>query len=83
MEIILSPRAAKQYKKIGAKDRPKIDRKIDLLASDPHMGKALQGEYAGEYSIRAWPLRIIYTFDSVNQIIQIENIDYRGSIYKN
>lgn len=78
MEIILSPRAAKQYKKIGAKDR-----KIDLLASDPHMGKALQGEYAGEYSIRAWPLRIIYTFDSENQIIQIENIDYRGSIYKN
>ncbi len=83
MKIILSPRAAKKYKRIGAKDKPKVDRKIEFLARDPLAGKALQGEYQGEYAFRAWPLRIIYIFDPDKQIIQIEDIDYRGDVYKN
>ena len=83
MQVILTPRAKKQYKKIGAKERPKVDRKIDYLSQDPHIGKSLRGEYEGEYSLRAWPLRIIYSFDPDEQIIQIEDIDYRGNVYKN
>lgn len=83
MKVILSPCASKQYKKIGSKDRPKVDRKIYLLSKDPHMGKSLQGEYEGEHTLRAWPLRIIYTFDPIEQLIQIEDIDYRGNVYKN
>lgn len=83
MKIVLSPRAVKQYNKIGSKDRQKVNRKIGLLSRDPLIGKTLQGEYKGEYSLRAWPLRIIYTFDPDEQIIQIEDIDYRGDVYKN
>lgn len=83
MKVILMPLAAKKYKRIGTKDRPKIDRKIDLLATNPFIGKALQGEYKGEYSLRAWPLRIIYTFDADRKLIQILDIDYRGRVYKN
>lgn len=82
MELILSPRAAKQYKKIGAKDRPKVDRKITLLSKDPLMGKRLLGEYKGEYCVRAWPIRIIYSFHPDEQVVQIEDIDYRGDVYK-
>jgi len=83
MKIILSPLAAKKYKRIGVKDKPKIDRKIEFLAKNPLAGKALQGAYEGEYSLRAWPLRIIYIFDPSEQSIQIENIEYRGQVYKN
>ncbi|OGG28140.1 hypothetical protein A3A64_03135 [Candidatus Gottesmanbacteria bacterium RIFCSPLOWO2_01_FULL_48_11] len=83
MKVILSPRAKKQYKRIGAKDRPKIARKINLLAKNPLEGKRLEGEYKGEYSLRVWPLRIIYTFNPDQQVIEIEDIDYRGSVYKN
>lgn len=83
VEIILSPLAVKKYKKIGAKDRPKVDKKINLLSQQPLLGKALEGQYKGKYSLYAWPIRIIYIFDSVEQIIQIINIDYRGNIYKN
>lgn len=83
MKIILSPRAAKNYKRIGAKDKPKVDRKIEFLAKNPLAGKALQGDYEGEYTLRVWPLRIIYIFNPNEQIIQIENIEYRGRVYKN
>lgn len=83
MKIVLSPLAAKKYKRIGSKEQPKVDRKIDLLSKNPFLGKALQGEYKGEYSLRAWPLRIIYTFDSSQHVIQIIDIDFRGNVYKN
>lgn len=83
MKIVLSPLAVKKYKRIGSKQRPKVDRKIDLLSKNPFLGKALQDEYKGEYSLRAWPLRIIYTFDSSQQVIQIIDIDFRGNVYKN
>lgn len=83
MKIILSPRAAKNYKRIGVKDKPKVDRKIEFLAKNPLAGKALRGDYEGEYTLRVWPLRIIYIFDPSEQIIQIENIEYRGRVYKN
>lgn len=82
-EIILSPLAMKRYQRIGKKDQPKVDRKIDSLSRNPHLGKALSGEYKGRYSLRAWPLRIIYKIDQDAQIITIITIDYRGSVYKN
>ena len=83
MHLVLSTLAAKRYKRIGAKDRPKVDRKFEELLQNPLVGKALQGEYQGKFSLKAWPLRIIYRFDSEKQIISIITIDYRGSVYKN
>ncbi len=83
MQIILSPKAKKRYNKIGAKDRPKINKKIDMLSQNPLAGKALEGKYKNKYSLSAWPLRIIYRFDSTTQIIEIIAIDYRGNVYNN
>lgn len=83
MELIFEDEALKRLKRIGAKDREKVLRKIPQLKSHPLLGKSLQGSHRGQYSFRAWPLRIIYTFDSVSQIIRIITIDYRGSVYKN
>ncbi|OGG29669.1 hypothetical protein A3A63_03335 [Candidatus Gottesmanbacteria bacterium RIFCSPLOWO2_01_FULL_46_9] len=82
-EIILSPLAVKRYKRIGTKEQPKADRKIESLSNNPFIGKALSGEYKGRFSLRAWPLRIIYTIDREAQTVTIITINYRGSVYKN
>lgn len=74
--------AAKHIKTIGAKDKAKIKRKIDFLLSNPLAGKQLQGKFNGCRCLRAWPLRIIYTYDPKEKIIIIETVDYRGNIYK-
>ncbi len=73
---------SKQLKGIGAKDLKKVQTKIHFLIDNPLEGKPLQGELKGYRSLRAWPLRIIYTFDSDSQIITIETVDYRGDVYK-
>lgn len=83
MDLILSPSAIKQLKKIGPSDKFKVDRKINSLLANPLAGKAMKGEYFGKRSLKAWPLRIIYSFNSDTQMIQIIAIDYRGDVYKN
>ena len=83
MEFIIEDEALKRLKRIGAKDREKILRKIPQLKNHPLSGKSLQGNHRGQYSLRVWPLRIIYTFDPESQVIRVITIDYRGSVYKN
>lgn len=82
MEIIYTPEALKNLQKIGAKDLPKIRRKILTLESNPLSGKLLQGQLKGNRCVRAWPLRIIYTYNQKEKIITIETVDYRGDVYK-
>jgi len=83
MEIIIAPEALKRLKRISRSDRKKIEQKIKVLQLDPFAGKQLQGEWSGKRSLRAWPLRIIYSLDIESQTIYIRHIDYRGSVYKN
>mgnify|MGYP001592909218 CR=1 len=82
MEIRYKPEAVKQIQKIGSKDKIKAKKKIESLMNNPLSGKPLQGKFKGQRSLRAWPLRIIYTLDQKNNCIVIETIDYRGDVYK-
>lgn len=82
MEIIYTPEALKNLQKIGAKDLPKIRRNILTLGSNPLSGKLLRGQFKGNRCVRAWPLRIIYTYNQKEKIITIEAVDYRGDVYK-
>lgn len=83
MKLVYKNEAIKRLKKIGSADKITAKKKILLLLSDPYLGKPLKGKLTGLFSLKSWPLRIVYTFDPENQMIQIETIDYRGSVYKN
>lgn len=82
VKIIYKDEALKQLKRIGSAELKKARKKIVSLANDPLAGKPLQGDFIGTRGLRAWPLRIIYTFNPKTQIIIIESVDYRGSVYK-
>lgn len=82
MWLIFKDEALKHLKKIGTADSKKAQRKIEYLQTNPLAGKPLQGEHRGKYSLKAWPLRIIYTFDPKKNTITIETVDYRGGVYK-
>ena len=82
MQILFKDEALKKLQKINKSDINKIKRKIELLKINPLAGKPLHGEFAGTFTLRAWPLRIIYTFNPKLQQVIIITIDYRGSVYK-
>lgn len=82
MELQYRLSAAKQLHTIGSKDQKKVERKISSLLVNPLSGKQLQGQLKGYRCLRAWPLRIIYTFNQKLDLIIIETVDYRGDVYK-
>ena len=82
MDLIYRDRAVKDLKDIGPSDRKKAVKKIEFLLLNPLAGKKLEGELSHLRSLRAWPLRILYTFDPSTQTIIIKTIDYRGQVYK-
>lgn len=83
MELLFKNEAIKQLKKIGFNDKKKAKKKINILLTFPLAGKPLKGKLSGLYSLKAWPLRVIYTFNSKNQTIIIQTVEYRGGVYRN
>ena len=80
--VILSPRARKQLGKLGEKDQKKIWDALHQLSKSPFMGKKLQGDMIGRYTLRVWPYRIIYTIDKKVVTVTVLAIGHRQGIYK-
>ena len=82
MEVIVTPKALKQYNHLPKSDQTKIKKKLMHLENDPQEGKKLSGEYADLRSVRAWPYRIIYYIDNSKKKIFVVTIAHRQGVYK-
>ena len=80
--VILKRQAKKQLEKLGKKEQRKIKQAIDFLSADPFSGKKLTGEHKGEYTLRAWPYRIIYTIAKKKVTVFVLAIGHRQGVYK-
>lgn len=81
-QVIVSNEARKNLKKIPIEWKRRVWLYLDRLKTDPYIGKKLEGRYAGSYSIRVWPYRIIYTIKKKELIIEVIEIEHRGGAYK-
>ena len=81
MQVILSNDAIKQYGHLTKPDRTKVKKKLFLLATSPYAGKKLGGEFAGIYSLRAWPYRILYSINEQEKRVEIHKIKHRQGAY--
>ncbi len=82
MQIIITPKATKQFKQIPKTEHTKIKRKIKILEDFPYLGKKLSAEISETRVIRAWPYRIIYYINHKENKIFIVNIVHRQGAYK-
>jgi mRNA interferase RelE/StbE len=51
------------------------------LREDPFLGKALERELTGYYSLRTKKFRVIYRLDHPGKTVQIHYLGYRRDIY--
>lgn len=80
--INFSKSAEKFFLKLKISDKKKITKTLDRLSKNPLQGEKLKGEYEGLYRLVAWPYRIIYSFDSKNNTIEVVTIGHRQEVYK-
>jgi len=82
LTILIRPSARKSFRRLPRKDQERIRIEIDLLAENPYLGKKLEGEYEGKYSLRVWPYRIIYMFQKEKLTVYVLEIGHRQGVYK-
>ena len=81
MQVIVTPKALKQYNHLPKTEQSKIKKKLLGLEQNSQEGKKLSGEYAQLRSLRAWPYRILYYIDEKQQKIFIVTIAHRQGVY--
>lgn len=62
--------------------KPLIKRKIQDLKDNPFIGKSLEKELSGYWSIRAKRFRIIYRILQKENTVQIHYVGHRKDIYE-
>ena len=82
MEVILTPKALKQYNHLPKAEQTKIKKKLSALQLNALEGKKLSGEYAELRSLRAWPYRVIYYIDNPQEKVFVVTIAHRQGVYK-
>jgi addiction module RelE/StbE family toxin len=80
--VILSNRAKKDLKKLDKRYLLKVSNFIDILQTNPFIGKKMEGEFKNSYKIKIPPIRMIYTPNFENKVILVDTIGHRGDIYK-
>ena len=79
LQVIITPKAQKQYDHLPKSVQVKIKKKLGTLINDPYAGKKLSGELAQLRSLRAWPYRIIYYI--AKDKVFVTSIIHRQGVY--
>jgi mRNA interferase RelE/StbE len=74
--------AAKALRRINEADRNRLVEAIDRLATEPHAGGLLKGEFAGLRRLRVGRYRIIYEAIDRELVILVVRIGHRRDIYR-
>ena len=83
--VALSRETAADIDELQSADRKLCGRIIKKLASledSPQAGKPLDGNHAGEYSLRVGDYRIVCEIDRRNHTVYILTIKHRRQVYQ-
>ena len=81
MQVIVTPKALKQYNHLSKAEQAKVKRRLVGLEKSPFEGKKLSGEYSNLRSLKAWPYRVIYFVDEKQKKVFVVAIVHRQSAY--
>lgn len=80
-QLRIKPSAEKKLNKLSEKDYYRALAAFGIIANDPFVGKKLGGKRHGQWSMRIWPYRIIYTIYKRELMIVVIDIGHRQGIY--
>jgi mRNA-degrading endonuclease RelE of RelBE toxin-antitoxin system len=79
--LLYSQTSRQQIKALHPQSRSVVKAQIDNLRDNPGLGKALERELSGNYSLKTRRLRIIYQIDHDAHIVQIHYVGHRRDVY--
>ena len=82
-EILLTPSAVKDYKKIPDSEVKHINDAIDALADNPKPARCKKLKNRNAYRIRVGDYRIIYEIKDDKLVVLVVRVRHRKEVYKN
>ena len=80
--LLYSGTSREQIKFLHPKIKQIVKSHIKKLKEDPYVGKVLERELSGYYSLRMKRFRVIYEIDHLSHIIRIHYVGHRKDIYE-
>ena len=80
--LVLKPSARKALDSLGETDRRKALLVLEAIERDPYGGKKLQGDLHRQYSVHAWPYRVVYEIFKRELVVIVIKIGHRQGVYK-
>ena len=81
-ELILSPKAENQLKKISRIHQKVLIETFAEIVEDPLLGKPLGRELAGKFSYRVGTFRLVYKVDQIEKRVIVLRIGHRSKVYQ-
>lgn len=84
-QVVIHRRTVRYLERLSGTDRDRIQKALARLAEAPDVYPGviqMAGEWAGYQRIRVGDFRIIFWYDSNEDVIYVDHIGPRGDIYK-
>lgn len=80
--LLYSDTSRRQLRGLRPETKAVVRSRLQRLKDEPFMGKRLERELSGYWSLRAKRFRIIYRVRETEQIVEIHHIGHRRDIYE-
>ena len=80
--VLYSRTSRNQIKALHPQVTPVAKKYVERLKENPFLGKSLEKELSGYYSLRSKRFRIIYTGDHDSHIVQAHYVGHRRDVYE-
>ena len=80
--LLYSETSREQIKSLHPQIKLTVKSHIKILKDNPYVGKVLERELSGYYSLKMKRFRVIYEIDHQNHIVQIHYVGHRKDIYE-
>lgn len=80
-ELLISPRAEKQIKKLKKEYQIEIIGALKEIKEDPLLGKPLTRDLVRRFTYKFKAYRIIYMVNLKDNVVDILEADHRGRVY--
>ena len=80
--LLYSHTSRDQIRSLHPQVKPVVKGKVERLKENPFLGKPLEKELSGYYSLRSKRFRISYRIDHDNHLIQVYYVGHRRDVYQ-
>lgn len=84
-KVIIHRHAAKYFNRLPQDTRDQVKETLKQLENNPTNKsgiKKMYGEWSGYHRLRTGKLRIIFWYDSKEDVVYVDHIGPRGDVYK-